>query len=131
MCQERGHDRSGVIPRLWVRDRSQRESSALGDRLRASGTPLCLRALRPASFWAAIDGLGVTTRCGAHPVCSVIANVVGAPPLEHPLRITTAGAPPLPTIIGRLERLERLERLGDTVAHVHGLTEADGPFPIC
>ncbi|MHC5796558.1 AMP-binding protein [Lacisediminihabitans sp. FW035] len=91
----------------------------------ASGTHVCLRAVRPASVWAAIDRLGVTNLCGAPTVCSVIADSDDAHPLERPLRITTAGAPPSPTII------ERLERLGATVVHVYGLTEAYGPFTIC
>jgi fatty-acyl-CoA synthase len=91
----------------------------------ASGTHVCLRAVRPASIWAAIDDLGVTNLCGAPTVCNVIANAEEAHRLEHPLRITTAGAPPSPTII------ERLERLGAAVVHVYGLTEAYGPFTIC
>ncbi|CAN5300932.1 hypothetical protein BH09ACT2_BH09ACT2_13330 [soil metagenome] len=91
----------------------------------ASGTHVCLRAVRPASIWSAIDELGVTNLCGAPTVCNVIANAEEAHPLEHPLRITTAGAPPSPTII------ERLERLGARVTHVYGLTEAYGPFTIC
>jgi len=91
----------------------------------ASGTHVCLRAVRPVSIWSAIDDLGVTNLCGAPTVCNVIANADQAHVLEHPLRITTAGAPPSPTII------ERLERLGATVVHVYGLTEAYGPFTIC
>lgn len=67
------------------------------------------------------------TAAGTH-VCNVIVTAEEAHRLEHPLRITTAGAPPSPTII---ERLERLERLGARVTHVYGLTEAYGPFTIC
>ncbi|MFE5700309.1 hypothetical protein [Rhodococcus koreensis] len=40
--------------------------------------------------------------------------------LTTPLRITTAGASPSPTIIGKLEAH------GVTVVHVYGLTEAYG-----
>ena len=94
----------------------------------ASGTQVCLRAVRPASIWAAIDDLGVSNLCGAPTACNVIVTAEEAHRLEHPLRITTAGAPPSPTII---ERLERLERLGARVTHVYGLTEAYGPFTIC
>ena len=84
----------------------------------AAGTHVCLRAVHPASIWAAIDDLGVSTLCGACTVCNVIATAEEAHRLEHPPRITTAGAPPSPTII------ERLERLGARVTHVYGLTEA-------
>jgi fatty-acyl-CoA synthase len=48
-----------------------------------------------------------------------------AAPLERPLRITTAGAPPSPTVIARMEAL------GATIVHAYGLTETYGPFTIC
>ncbi|MCY6798730.1 hypothetical protein OYA92_24765, partial [Escherichia coli] len=41
------------------------------------------------------------------------------------IRITTAGAPPAPSII------ERLETAGFEVVHVYGLTEVFGPITIC
>jgi fatty-acyl-CoA synthase len=39
--------------------------------------------------------------------------------------VTTAGAPPSPTLIGKVEAL------GARVVHVYGLTETYGPFTIC
>jgi fatty-acyl-CoA synthase len=39
--------------------------------------------------------------------------------------VTTAGAPPSPTIIGQLEEL------GARVVHVYGLTETYGPYTVC
>ncbi|WP_279403397.1 AMP-binding protein, partial [Arthrobacter sp. JCM 19049] len=48
-----------------------------------------------------------------------------AHPVGQPLRITTAGAPPSPAIIGKLHRL------GIEVVHVYGLTEVYGPYTIC
>ena len=91
----------------------------------AGATHVPLRAVRPAAVWAAIDELGVTNLCGAPTVCSTIANADQAHPLAHPLNITTAGAPPSPTVI------EQLERLGIGVVHVYGLTEVYGPYTIC
>ncbi|CRK50741.1 Fatty-acid--CoA ligase [Rhodococcus sp. RD6.2] len=91
----------------------------------AGGTHVCLRAVRADAIWEAIDTLGVTNLCGAPTVCSTIADAAQAHPLTTPLRITTAGAPPSPTIIGRLESL------GVTVVHVYGLTEVYGPYTIC
>jgi fatty-acyl-CoA synthase len=67
----------------------------------------------------------VTNLCGAPTVCSTIADAPQAHVLDRPMRITTAGAPPSPTVI------EQLDRLGITVVHVYGLTEVYGPFTIC
>ncbi|GAA4482244.1 AMP-binding protein [Rhodococcus olei] len=91
----------------------------------AGGTHVCLRAVRAEPIWDAIDTLGITHLCGAPTVCSTIADAAQAHPLSTPLRITTAGAPPSPTIIGKLEAL------GITVVHVYGLTEVYGPYTIC
>jgi len=91
----------------------------------AGATHVCLRAVRPDAVWTAIDTLGITNLCGAPTVCSLIANAEQAHPLSRPLSITTAGAPPAPSVI------EQLETLGVTVVHVYGLTEVYGPYTIC
>lgn len=91
----------------------------------AGATHLALRAVRADAIWSAIDDLGTTNLCGAPTVCSTIADAPQAHVLDRPIRITTAGAPPSPTII------EQLGRLGVTVVHVYGLTEVYGPFTIC
>jgi len=91
----------------------------------AGGTHICLRAVRADAIWDAIDNLGVTNLCGAPAVCSTIANAEQAHRLDRPLRITTAGAPPSPTVIAQLEEI------GITVVHVYGLTEVYGPYTIC
>jgi fatty-acyl-CoA synthase len=75
--------------------------------------------------WDAIDDLGITHLCGAPTVCTTIAGSPRAHRLDRPLHITTAGAPPSPTVIGQLEAL------GITVVHVYGLTEVYGPYTIC
>jgi len=91
----------------------------------AGGTHVALRAVRPDVIWDLIDGAGVTNLCGAPTVCTIIATAPQAHFLERTLRITTAGAPPSPTIIAQLETL------GIQVVHVYGLTEVYGPFTIC
>ncbi|MDV6264655.1 AMP-binding protein [Rhodococcoides yunnanense] len=90
----------------------------------AAGTHICLRTVRADAVWEAIDHLGVTHLCGAPAVCSTIAEAPQARRVES-LRITTAGAPPSPTVIAQLEAL------GITVVHVYGLTEVYGPYTIC
>ena len=90
----------------------------------AAGTHICLRAVRADAIWDAIDNLGVTNLCGAPAVCSIIADAPQAHSLTS-LRITTAGAPPSPTVIAQLEAI------GATVVHVYGLTEVYGPYTIC
>ena len=58
-------------------------------------------------------------------MCSIIVDAEEAHSLESPIRITTAGAPPAPSII------ERLENAGFGIVHVYGLTEVFGPITIC
>lgn len=91
----------------------------------AGGTHVCLRAVRADEIWRAFDEQGITHLCGAPAVCSIIVDGPEAHPLEHTIRITTAGAPPAPSII------ERLESAGFDIVHVYGLTEVFGPITIC
>lgn len=91
----------------------------------AGGTHLCLRAVREDTVWQAIDELDVTHLCGAPTVCSIIADAPRAHVLDRGIKITTAGAPPSPTII------RKLQALGIEVVHVYGLTEVYGPYTIC
>ncbi len=91
----------------------------------AGGTHLCLRGVRDQPVWDAIDDLGVTHLCGAPTVCSIIADSTRAHALERGIKITTAGAPPSPAII------QKLQKLGIDVVHVYGLTEVYGPYTIC
>ena len=91
----------------------------------AGAAHVCLRAVRSEPIWSAIDDLDVTHLCGSPTVCSTIANAPEAHRVDRPLRITTAGAPPTPSM------LEHLEKLGIKVVHVYGLTEAYGPYTVC
>jgi fatty-acyl-CoA synthase len=54
-----------------------------------------------------------------------MANHPQAARFDRPFTVTTAGAPPSPTIIGQMEEL------GARVVHVYGLTETYGPYSVC
>ncbi len=89
------------------------------------GTHVCLPAVVPAEIWRLIDAEHVTHLNGAP---TVLVSIAGAPEgheLDHEIVVTTAGAPPSPTVIARMESL------GFRVIHVYGLTETYGPYSIC
>ena len=89
------------------------------------GTHVCLRAVDPARIWGLIEGEGITHLNGAPTVLISLANAPEAKPFPRPVTITTAGAPPSPTIIGLIEQL------GARLVHVYGLTETYGPHTVC
>ncbi|MFB4319508.1 long-chain-fatty-acid--CoA ligase [Actinomadura sp. 21ATH] len=89
------------------------------------GTQVCLRAVDAGRVWELIDAEGVTHLNGAPAVLRMIADAPGAHPLARPLVVTTAAAPPSPTIIGRMADL------GARIVHVYGLTETYGPYSVC
>jgi fatty-acyl-CoA synthase len=91
------------------------------------GTQLCLRAFDAGRVWQLIREAGVTHLCGAPTVLIALANhpLAHGAPLVRPLTVTTAAAPPSPTIIGQMEAL------GATIIHVYGLTETYGPHTVC
>jgi fatty-acyl-CoA synthase len=93
----------------------------------AGGTQLCLRAFDAGRVWQLIRVVGVTHLCGAPTVLLALANhpAASGERLAHPLTVTTAAAPPSPTIIGQMETL------GATIVHVYGLTETYGPHTVC
>jgi fatty-acyl-CoA synthase len=86
---------------------------------------VCLRAVRGDRIWELIERERVTHLNGAPTVLTAIANADEARPLKRPLVMTTAGAPPSPTVISQLEGL------GARVVHVYGLTETYGPYSVC
>jgi fatty-acyl-CoA synthase len=90
-----------------------------------AGRHICLPAVRGDAIWAALDGEGVTHLNGAPTVLTTIATAAECHPLERPLTVTTAGAPPSPTTIAQLEAI------GARVIHVYGLTETYGPYSVC
>jgi fatty-acyl-CoA synthase len=89
------------------------------------GTHVCLREVRGDVIWREIRSRAVTHLNGAPTVVTTILNSRGADALEHPLTITTAGAPPSPSTIAEVEQL------GFTIVHVYGLTETYGPYSVC
>jgi fatty-acyl-CoA synthase len=89
------------------------------------GRHVCLRAVRGERIWELLGQEGVTHLNGAPTVLTAIATADEARPLDRPLVVTTAAAPPSPTIIARLESL------GARIIHVYGLTETYGPYSVC
>lgn len=89
------------------------------------GTHVCLRQVDPAEIWSLIDTKGVTHFNAAPTVLIGLTNSPDAHHFARPITITTAGAPPSPTII------EAIEGLGAKLVHVYGLTETYGPHTVC
>jgi fatty-acyl-CoA synthase len=89
------------------------------------GTHVGLRTVDSAEIWRLIDELGVTHLNAAPTVLIGLVNDTSAHPLERPLTVTTAGAPPSPSLI------ESLSGLGASIVHVYGLTETYGPHTVC
>ena len=90
-----------------------------------AGRHVCLRAVRGDRIWQLVESEGVTHLNGAPTVLTAIAGAAEAKPLDPPLVVTTAAAPPSPTTIARLEAL------GARIIHVYGLTETYGPYSVC
>jgi len=88
------------------------------------GTHVCLREVRGDRIWELIDEHGVTHLNGAPTVVTTIMAAEQARELDRQLVITTAGAPPSPTTI------LRMEQMGFRIVHVYGLTETYGPYSV-
>ena len=67
----------------------------------------------------------MTHYCGAPTVQIGIVNDPRAHPLARPVTCAVAGAPPSPTLLGKLKEL------GFRPVHVYGLTETYGPHTVC
>lgn len=89
------------------------------------GTHVCLRAVDPGEIWRLIRERGVTHLNAAPTVLIGMVNHRDAARLERPLTVTTAGAPPSPSLI------ESLSDFGADIVHVYGLTETYGPHTVC
>jgi fatty-acyl-CoA synthase len=90
-----------------------------------AGTHVCLRAVRADDIWRLIDHAGVTHMSGAPTVLSMMKESALSHPLRQSLTVTTAGAPPSPSIISAFADLNI------NVVHVYGLTETYGPYTVC
>ncbi|MBK5268302.1 MAG: long-chain-fatty-acid--CoA ligase [Acidimicrobiia bacterium] len=89
------------------------------------GTHVGLRAVDPEEIWRLINAEGVSHLNAAPTVLISLVNHPAAVPFGGSMTITTAGAPPSPTIISQIEDL------GAAIVHVYGLTETYGPHTIC
>ena len=89
------------------------------------GRHVCLRAVDFKRIWQLMDEQQITHLNGAPTVLIGMANAPEAAPFKRPVTITTAGAPPSPTIISTMEKL------GARIVHLYGLTETYGPHTVC
>jgi fatty-acyl-CoA synthase len=91
------------------------------------GTHVCLRRVDPSEIWRLILESGVTHLNGAPTVLIGLVNhpTARTAKLSRPLRVTTAAAPPSPSIIAQMQAL------GAEITHVYGLTETYGPHTVC
>jgi fatty-acyl-CoA synthase len=90
-----------------------------------TGTHVCLRRVDSSRIWDLIDREGITHYSGAPTVQIGIVNDPKAHKLPRPVTCAVAGAPPSPTLLGRLKEL------GFRPVHVYGLTETYGPHTVC
>ena len=90
-----------------------------------AGTHVCLRKIDPDKIWDLIKNEGVTHYNGAPTVQIMLVNHPKAEPLDHPVTVTIAGAPPSPTL------LKKIKALNFHPIHTYGLTETYGPHTIC
>jgi fatty-acyl-CoA synthase len=86
---------------------------------------VCLHKVDPPLVWKLIADEQITHLNGAPTVLVMLGSDEAAHPLERPVQVTTAGAPPPPAVISRTEAL------GFRINHVYGLTETYGPITVC
>jgi fatty-acyl-CoA synthase len=89
------------------------------------GTHVCLRRVEPGAIWDALDRQGITHYNGAPTVQIGVVNHPRAHRLERQVTVTVAGAPPSPTLLGKMKELNLRP------VHVYGLTETYGPHTVC
>ena len=91
------------------------------------GTLVCCRDIAAKPIYDAIADEGVTHFGGAPIVLNMIVNADDAErrPFDHVVEVFTAGAPPAPAT------LAKIEQLGFNVTQVYGLTETYGHVTEC
>ncbi|OMO97428.1 AMP-dependent synthetase/ligase [Corchorus capsularis] len=89
------------------------------------GTNVCVRKFDSPTIYSLIKKHGVDHMCGAPVVLNMLSNSAEIKPLQNPVKILTAGAPPPAAI------LSRTEALGFIVSHGYGLTETGGLVVSC
>ncbi|TCP41295.1 AMP-binding protein [Rhodovulum marinum] len=91
------------------------------------GTVVCCRDITARNIFDAIADEGVTHFGGAPIVLNMIVNAKDEDrrTFSHTVEVFTAGAPPAPVT------LARIEPMGFNITHVYGLTETYGPATEC
>ena len=89
------------------------------------GTHVCLREVRGDAIWQQLREHRVTHINAAPTVLTTLMDTAQGGPLDRPVLVTTAGAPPSPTTIAQMEQM------GFQIVHVYGLTETYGPISVC
>ncbi|XWS13460.1 hypothetical protein CRYUN_Cryun36dG0039000 [Craigia yunnanensis] len=89
------------------------------------GTNVCVRKFDAPIIYSLLKKHGVTHMCGAPVVLNMLSNSPEIKPLQSPVQILTAGAPPPAPV------LSRTESLGFIVSHGYGLTETGGLVVSC
>ncbi|XP_054814387.1 isovalerate--CoA ligase AAE2-like [Prosopis cineraria] len=91
------------------------------------GTNVCLRKVTPKDIFDNLFKHKVTHMGGAPTVLNMIVNsiIVDKKSLPHKVTVMTAGSPPPPQIISKIEDL------GFNVSHLYGLTETYGIGTSC
>ena len=91
------------------------------------GTLICCRDITAPAIYDAIANEGATHFGGAPIVLNMIVNAPESErlPFDHTVEAFTAGAPPAPAT------LAKIERLGFNITHVYGLTETYGHVTEC
>ncbi len=91
------------------------------------GTHICLRRIDPEEVFHLIEVENVSHFNAAPTVLITLTSHPSAKTARFPrkLHVTTAGAPPSPTVIANMEAL------GAEIFHVYGLTETYGPHSVC
>ncbi|KFK25877.1 hypothetical protein AALP_AA8G173900 [Arabis alpina] len=84
------------------------------------GTNVCLRKFDAPLIYRLIRHHGVTHLCGAPVVLNMLSATQESKPLDRPVNILTAGAPPPAAV------LLRAESIGFQISHGYGLTETAG-----
>ncbi|MEX5730006.1 fatty-acyl-CoA synthase [Rhodovulum iodosum] len=91
------------------------------------GTVICCRDISARAIFNAIADEGVTHFGGAPIVLNMIVNARDEEkrPFDHVVEVFTAGAPPAPAT------LAKIEPMGFNITQVYGLTETYGPATEC
>jgi fatty-acyl-CoA synthase len=91
-------------------------------------THVCLRRVEPASVFDHVSRERITMLCAAPTILVALANAPShlRANLPRGVRVLTAGAPPAPVTIARIE-----DECGWQVTHVYGLTETAPFITVC